>query len=141
MILIICFNSDAEAATTNSGTFYNFNVSGFQYTGFIDIGVAYIVADTLTIGTYNENNQNTLGNKIALMDFVPNDTAIVSPSYLNGYSISHPFTLTIVENYDTTISGHKYKIVQGTFQGNIYLNGDTTQSFKVVTNGKFNVHM
>lgn len=52
--------------------------------------------------------------------------------YFYGGTVLNPNTITI-----TSISGTK---IQGTFQGTVYLNGDTTQTGAnkaVITNGKF----
>jgi hypothetical protein len=44
--------------------------------------------------------------------------------------LNNPLTVIVTAITDTSI--------QGTFSGNIYLNGDTTKALKVVTDGKFN---
>jgi hypothetical protein len=51
-------------------------------------------------------------------------------NYTSASPSSNPMIVTVTAVTPTSI--------QGTFQGNIYLNGDTTKAVKVVTNGQFN---
>lgn len=59
------------------------------------------------------------------------DIELSSSNYENSIPQSNnPLTVIVTAITDTSI--------QGTFSGNIYLDGDTTKALKVVTNGKFN---
>jgi hypothetical protein len=79
-------------------------------------------------------NVNT-GTNNGGFTYIPN--LKMSPEY-EGAADSNPASITVTSITDS--------IIQGTFQGNIYLKdsvsanvGDSTLSYKTVTNGKFNV--
>jgi len=71
-------------------------------------------------------NADTSFDHVALFDVI-----LSSSQYENSVpQTNNPLTVIVTAITDTSI--------QGTFGGNIYLNGDTTKALKVVTNGKFN---
>jgi hypothetical protein len=105
----------------------------------IDIGISYLLGNTLALGIYRENNiRSSAGDRIGFVTLIQADTSL--PNYFSTYSSVNPFTVTITSFDSTIINGHSVTTIQGTFQGNIYEGSDTTMPFKVITNGKFSVN-
>jgi hypothetical protein len=57
----------------------------------------------------------------------------------NGFKYKTASTNTATTAFTITITGINDSYIQGTFQGNIFNEGDTTMTKKVVTNGKFDI--
>ena len=77
-----------------------------------------------TLGTYDE-----IGSMHAALYFATQGATIYFQD-INSKSDKNPVTATITEITDSSI--------RGTFQGDIYFNGDKTQFKETVTGGKFN---
>jgi hypothetical protein len=88
----------------------------------------------LSTGIYSQNNTyNQLGGG----EYQPSS----SITYYSAYGSSNPFIINVTSiDSNSTYQGKKVILINGTFQGEIYLNGDSSsQDKKVITNGKFNV--
>jgi len=94
------------------------------YSGSINLGVQSI--DSITAATYNENS--TMNN--ASITYI-NNKNLLGNIFSNGHPTSNPFIIVV-----TSLNS---KSIQGTFQGDIFYNGDSSQTLETVTNGKFNV--
>ena len=93
-------------------------------TATFDFGVVELNGKGITAGVYTETGDSSKTVSVEL--HVP---GLVN--YMNANTRTDPFTVNV-----TSINGHS---IQGTFHGNIYKNGDSLQTRKVITNGKFNM--
>lgn len=114
---------------TSTGN-YNFGVIGGttpQNTLSAEIILNITSPSPITTTTYSENS----GTNNASVYYAPNlDLAI---HYSNAHITSNLFTITVTSISQTSM--------QGRFKGNIYYNGDSTQTLETITNGKFNVNL
>lgn len=69
----------------------------------------------------------------ASIEYAPQVAIPGDSTYISGAHVSSPVTITVTAVTTTSI--------QGTFQGNLYVNGDSTRSKATLTNGKFNVNL
>ena len=83
--------------------------------------------DNITTATYNENS--IINN--ASITYIDN-IDLFGNIFSNGHPTSNPFIIVVTSLNSTSI--------QGTFYGDIFHNGDSTQTLETVTNGKFNVN-
>jgi hypothetical protein len=90
-----------------------------------DFAVGMLNGKPITTGVYTETGDPT---KIASAELDIQGL----PHYETAGTKADPFTVTITSINTTS--------VQGTFHGNIYKNGDSLQTKKVITNGKFNMN-
>jgi hypothetical protein len=90
-----------------------------------DLAVAMLNGKPITPGVYVEtaDSSRIVSGELQIQG---------SPNYETAGTKTDPFTVTITSINATS--------VQGTFHGNVYKNGDSLQTKKVITNGKFNMN-
>jgi hypothetical protein len=152
ILVSIVFVSCKKGNSATPNNTITATIDGINYTfnkGIIDTSVANGYPLIVVGATDADSNAvlleiETLSGVFTTTTYgLPNDTSNIAgflvsnpiSAYTNNEDKPRPpFTVTVT-SLKSTEAGIS---IQGTFQGNIYLNGDTTQTPKVVTNGKFN---
>ena len=116
------FNNSLTGSLSTSGGSQGLQIVGWSGTaGSSDaLYINVLSISTITAKTYAEGAG-------AGIQFIVGGTT----SYANGLSATNPISITI-----SSISAHS---ATGTFQGDTFLNGNSSSTKKVLTNGSFNV--
>jgi hypothetical protein len=115
----------AGGTSTNGGK--EIDITSANGTGSTATQFEIDIQDTsaaITTGTYHDKSLNNTGFFLTLPS---------GDYYDNAELVTNPITITV-----TSISSTQ---IQGTFQGDIYLNEDSASTKKIITNGKFNVKL
>jgi hypothetical protein len=114
----------AAGISTNGGKDIDIVSSNGTTAGSTGLEIDISDNNAIVTGTYHDKSLNNTGLFLSLPsgDF-----------YANAELVNTPIAITV-----TSISSTQ---IQGTFQGDIYLNEDSTSTKKTITNGKFNVKL
>ncbi len=132
--LVISADIDGVPDTTTIPSYYEyytsggFNVFDFQDADSVNNNL-YVGIETLS-NKFTAKTYGSFGDSTTEGYFEYYSTS--TSSWFYGSTILNPNTVTVTSIVGTTL--------KGTFQGTIYLNGDTTQTGsnkEVITNGKF----
>jgi hypothetical protein len=149
-LLLSCKKSSPAHVATNTvtatidNTNYAFNQSVASVSGLTSLySLLEIVGYDSTINpvancTFQIQSKEKLTNKT--FGAVGDTTSSASFEYdQNGFKYKTASKNTTTTAFTITITGMSSSSIQGTFTGNIFEEGDTTLTKKVVTNGKFDI--
>jgi hypothetical protein len=130
------FGTDAAGITTSFGGENTITINGFS--GSVtsspnSFTVTIASANPIVAGTYTDTS--TVSANAASLQYAPYGGTTFFQS-VSGGQASHPTTVVVTSVSSTQIAG--------TFQGTVYVNGDTTNTTttpKIITNGTFNVKL